>query len=145
VGWVSLRLFKEDGYLYFPNIRQFLFILAVLPVTTSTTSERYFSILKKIKCCILEWLLLGTITIFHIFMTLRTYLLDSSSYMLFNGIFSVAARCFKTARKLEIKPWLLIPGSLPWPLCGLTVTNVPFSSLFIEPLQKCVRALMHLK
>ncbi|XP_060845256.1 52 kDa repressor of the inhibitor of the protein kinase-like [Rhopalosiphum padi] len=44
----AMEAFKETEGGYFPNIRQLLLILAVLPVTTST-SERSFSTLKRIK------------------------------------------------------------------------------------------------
>jgi len=44
----AMGAFKETEGGYFPNIRQLLLILAVLPVTTST-SERSFSSLKRIK------------------------------------------------------------------------------------------------
>jgi len=43
-----METFKETEGEYFPNIRQLLLILAVLPVPTST-SERSFSSLKRIK------------------------------------------------------------------------------------------------
>ncbi|XP_025192735.1 52 kDa repressor of the inhibitor of the protein kinase-like [Melanaphis sacchari] len=44
----AIDAFKETEDGYFPNIRQLLLILAILPVTTST-SERSFSTLKRIK------------------------------------------------------------------------------------------------